>query len=87
MRGYATNTIDYPNLHSREKWNYIQTVKCNIKGENIDPSDLEKIKRAFDNGITLWHDKDVGNYDRKNTERYQDENVDKFGNYLTRKVH
>lgn len=87
MRGYATNTIDYPNLHSREKWNYIQTVKCNIKGENIDPSDLEKIKRAFNNGITLWHDKDVGNYDRKNTERYQDENVDKFGNYLTKKVH
>lgn len=87
MRGYATNTIDYPNLHSREKWNYIQTVKCNIKGENIDPSDLEKIKRAFDNGITLWHDKDVGNYDRENTERYQDENVDKFGNYLTKKVH
>lgn len=87
IRGYATNTIDYPNLHSREKWNYIQTVKCNIKGENIDPSDLDKIKRAFDNGITLWHDKHVGNYDRENTERYQDENVDKFGNYLTRKVH
>lgn len=87
MRGYATNTIDYPNLHTREHWNYIQTVKCNIKGENIDPIDLEKIKRAFDNGITLWHDKDVGNYDRENTERYQNENVDKFGNYLTRKVH
>ena len=87
MRGYATNTIDYPNLHTRQHWNYIQTVKCNIKGENIDPSDFEKIKRAFDNGITLWHDKDVGNYDRENTERYQDENVDKFGNYLTKKVH
>lgn len=87
MRGYATNTIDYPNLHTRQHWNYIQTVKCNIKGENIDPSDLEKIKRVFDNGITLWHDKDVGNYDRENTERYQNENVDKFGNYLTRKVH
>lgn len=87
MRGYATNTIDYPNLHTRKHWNYIQTVKCNIKGNNIDPSDLEKIKRAFDNGITLWHDKDVGNYNRENTERYQDENVDKFGNYLTKKVH
>lgn len=87
MRGYATNTIDYPNLHTREHWNYIQTVKCNIKGENIDPSDLEKIKRVFDNGITLWHDKNVGDYDRENTERYQDENVDKFGNYLIKKVH
>lgn len=87
MRGYATNTIDYPNLHTREHWNYIQTVKCNIKGTNIDPSDLEKIKRVFDNGITLWHDKEVGNYDRENTERYQSENIDKFGNYLNRKVH
>lgn len=87
MRGYATNTIDYPNLHTREHWNYIQTVKCNIKGENIDPIDLEKIKRVFDNGVTLWHDKDVGNYDRENTERYQSENIDKFGNYLNRKVH
>lgn len=87
MRGYATNTIDYPNLHTREHWNYIQTVKCNIKGENIDPSDIEKIKRVFDNGITLWHDKDVGNYDRENSERYQDEYVDKFGNYLIKKVH
>lgn len=87
MRGYATNTIDYPNLHSKSSWNYIQTVKCNIKGANIDPNDLEKIKRVFDNGITLWHDKEVGNYDRKNTERYQHENIDKFGNYLNRKVH
>lgn len=86
-RGYATNTIDYPNLHSKSKWNYIQTVKCNIKGTNIDPSDLEKIKRVFDNGVTLWHDKEVGNYDRENTERYQSENIDKFGNYLNRKVH
>jgi hypothetical protein len=86
-RGYATNTIDYPNLHSKSKWNYVQTVKCNIKGTNIDPSDLEKIKRVFDNGITLWHDKEVGNYDRENTERYQSENIDKFGNYLNRKVH
>lgn len=87
MRGYATNTIDYPNLHTRQKWNYIQTVKCNIKGENIDPSDLEKIKRAFDNGITLWHTKDVGNYDYSNGELYTADMVDKYGNYKEKKVH
>lgn len=87
MRGYATNTIDYPNLHTRQKWNYIQTVKCNIKGENIDPSDLEKIKRAFDNGITLWHTKDVGNYEHYNGERYTADMVDKYGNYKEKKVH
>lgn len=87
MRGYATNTIDYPNLHSKFLWNYVQTVKCNISGENIDPSDLEKIKRVFDNGITLWHDKNIGDYSRNNGERYQTTECDKFGNYLEKKVH
>lgn len=87
MRGYATNTIDYPNLHSKFLWNYIQTVKCNISGDGIDPSDLEKIKRVFDNGITLWHDKNIGDYSRNNGERYQTTECDKFGNYLEKKVH
>lgn len=87
MRGYATNTIDYPNLYTRKNWNYIQTVKCNIKGDNIDPIDLEKIKRAFDNGITLWHTKDVGNYEYYNAERYTADLVDKYGNYKEKKVH
>lgn len=87
MRGYATNTIDYPNLHSKFLWNYVQTVKCNISGDGIDPSDLEKIKRVFDNGITLWHDKYIGDYSRNNGERYQTTECDKFGNYLEKKVH
>lgn len=87
MRGYATNTIDYPNLHSKFLWNYIQTVKCDISGDGIDPSDLEKIKRVFDNGITLWHDKNIGDYSRNNGERYQNTECDKFGNYIEKKVH
>ncbi|UVY50596.1 MAG: major tail protein [Bacteriophage sp.] len=87
MRGYATNTVDYPNLRSKTSWNYIQTVKCNIKGTGIDPSDLEKIKRVFDNGITLWHNKNVGDYSQINGERYQYTQCDKFGNYKEKKVH
>lgn len=87
MRGYATNVIDYPNLKSKTSWNYIQTVKCNIKGANIDPSDLEKIKRVFDNGITLWHNKNVGDYTQNNSERYQYTKCDKYGNYKEKKVH
>lgn len=87
MRGYATNTVDYPNLKSKTSWNYIQTVKCNIKGANIDPSDLEKIKRVFDNGITLWHNKNVGDYSQVNGERYQYTQCDKYGNYKEKKVH
>lgn len=87
MRGYATNTVDYPNLKSKTSWNYIQTVKCNIKGANIDPSDLEKIKRVFDNGITLWHNKNVGDYSQINGERYQYTQCDKYGNYKEKKIH
>lgn len=87
MRGYATNTVDYPNLRSKISWNYIQTVKCNIKGTNIDPNDLEKIKRVFDNGITLWHNKNVGDYSQNNGERYSYTQCDKYGNYKERKVH
>lgn len=87
MRGYATNTIDYPNLRSKISWNYIQTVKCNIKGTNIDPNDLEKIKRVFDNGITLWHNKNVGDYSQYNGERYSYTQCDKYGNYKEKKVH
>lgn len=87
MRGYATNTIDYPNLRSKISWNYIQTVKCNIKGTNIDPNDLEKIKRVFNNGITLWHNKNVGDYSQNNGERYSYTQCDKYGNYKEKKVH
>lgn len=87
MRGYATNTVDYPNLHSKISWNYVQTVKCNIKGTNIDPSDLEKIKRVFDNGITLWHTKNIGDYSQNNGERYSYTQCDKYGNYKEKKVH
>lgn len=87
MRGYATNTIDYPNLKSKNSWNYIQTVKCNIKGTNIDPSDLEKIKRVFNNGVTLWHNKNVGDYSQFNGERYSYTQCDKYGNYKEKKIH
>lgn len=87
MRGYATNTIDYPNLQTKISWNYIQTVKCNIKGTNIDPNDLEKIKRVFDNGITLWHNKNVGDYSQNNGERYSYTQCDRYGNYKEKKVH
>lgn len=87
MRGYATNAIDYPNLKSKNSWNYIQTVKCNIKGTNIDPSDLEKIKRVFNNGVTLWHNKNVGDYSQFNGERYSYTQCDKYGNYKEKKIH
>lgn len=57
MYGYATNEIKIPNLRSRYYYNFIKTVGCNITG-NIDYEDLTRMKEIFDNGITIWHNRD-----------------------------
>lgn len=80
VRGYSTNLTKMPNLHTRQNWNYIQTVKVNIKGGDIDPQDLEKIKRCLDNGVTLWHTKDICDYTKDNQPLNDPHNNDKFGN-------
>lgn len=79
-RGYSTNLVKMPNLHTRKYWNYLQTVKVNIRGGDIDPGDLEKIKRVFDNGITLWHTKDITDYTKDNEPLNNPHDNDKFGN-------
>lgn len=78
-RGYATNMYEKPNLNTHKYWNYIQTVDCNINPTGINPDDLEKIKAAFNNGITLWHTKDINNYTLNNECTVNEENVDKYG--------
>jgi len=61
MFGYKLNEVKVPNFHTRRYWNYVQTSSCNITG-NFNNEDLNEIKAVFDNGITLWHTDDVGNY-------------------------
>lgn len=78
-RGYATNMYEKPNLNTHKYWNYIQTVDCNINPTGINPDDLEKIKAAFNNGITLWHTKDINNYTLNNECTVNEENVNKYG--------
>lgn len=85
IRGYATNLVEIPNLHTRKSWNYIQTVKCNIVSHDIDVVDLERIKQCFDNGITLWHTKDIANYTLNNDELTDPSQVDKYGSILSHK--
>lgn len=63
--GYKVHRVLYPNLHTREKWNYIKTVNAIITG-NINANDLRTIKTIYDNGVTLWHTNDVGNYHTTN---------------------
>lgn len=59
--GYKKNEVKLPNFHTRQNWNYIQTSGCVITG-NFNNEDLQELKSIFDNGITLWHTDDVGNY-------------------------
>jgi hypothetical protein len=61
MFGYKKNEVKYPNFHTRSKWNFVQTNGCIITG-NINNEDINDMKSIFDNGITLWHVDDIGNY-------------------------
>lgn len=65
--GYKVNIIETPNLHTRQSWDYIRTVGCNVVG-SINNDSLEKIRTIFNNGVTIWHTTDVGNYNLSNNE-------------------
>lgn len=65
MFGYKVNEVKVPNFHTRRYWNYVQTSSCIITG-NFNNDDLQELKSVFDNGITLWHTDDVGNYSLDN---------------------
>jgi hypothetical protein len=67
MFGYKLNEIKIPNFKTRKNWNYIQTSNCHING-NFNNEDLVEMRQIFDNGITLWHTDDVGNYSLENGE-------------------
>lgn len=66
--GYAYNKIETPNLRTRNSWDYIRCIDANITG-NINNNSLEKIKTIFNQGVTIWHTSDVGNYSLNNDER------------------
>jgi hypothetical protein len=61
MFGYKKNEVKIPNLHTRQSFNYVQTQNASITG-NLNNQDLVMIKQVFNNGITLWHVDDIGNY-------------------------
>lgn len=67
MFGYKVNRLEIPNLKSRLFYNYIKTVDANIIG-NIPNNYLNALKGIFDNGITIWHTDDIGNYNLDNRE-------------------
>ena len=56
--GYKINRVKNPNLFSRKNWNYIKTIGANFTGD-IPQMFLNQINSIFNNGITLWHNKDT----------------------------
>ena len=71
MYGYATHTVDIPNITSRPHWNYIKTINANILPTSttcIPSDDLHRIRSVYDHGITFWHNGDeIGDYSFDNS--------------------
>jgi hypothetical protein len=67
MFGYKVQKIQTPNFKSRKSFNYIKTTDITLTG-NCPQNDLEAFKNIFNNGVTVWHTSDVGNYNLDNSE-------------------
>ena len=66
MFGYLVCINKVPNITGRRSWNYVETDGMSLVGGA--PSDvIAQIRGLFDNGITIWHTDDVGNYTLDNS--------------------
>lgn len=63
--GYPINEITTPLLKSRSSWNYVKMSDCGFTG-NVELEYLQGIRDIFNNGVTLWHTNDIGNYGLSN---------------------
>ena len=62
MFGYKVCRVKTPNSEHRAKYWFTKTIDANIDGA-IPTRDLQKIKEAYNNGITFWRKgSDIGNY-------------------------
>ena len=67
MFGYKINRVKVPNITGRENWNYVKTINCNFDGDGIPQTDMETIRKMFDNGVTFWHNPStMYNYNNSN---------------------
>ena len=63
--GYKSNLFKVPNFRTRRHFNFVQTLNCVIQGD-FSNDYLVQLQQIFDNGITLWHTDDIGNYSLSN---------------------
>lgn len=61
MYGYKICELGVPDIRSRSAWNFVKTRGCTVSG-NIEVDMLNKLRNIFDNGVTIWHTNDIGNY-------------------------
>lgn len=54
MFGYKVNQLMIPNLRSRVRYNYVQTMGANLEA-SIENEFLLTLKNVFNNGVTIWH--------------------------------
>lgn len=66
MFGYQVNELKTPDIHTRQRWNYIKTNGANFGG-SVPAECMDVLKKVHDRGITYWqnHD-DIGNYSLSN---------------------
>ena len=66
MFGYKVNMVKVPNSNHRSRYWYTKTINVNIDG-NVPQNDMQRIKEAYDNGITFWRSaSDIENYSSAN---------------------
>jgi len=63
--GYKWNRVELPNLKTRQSYNFVKTLDSIMRG-SIPQEYLIQLQTIFDNGITLWHTDDIGNYNLGN---------------------
>lgn len=67
MYGYPIRRVQTPNIHARPQFTYVKTQGCFVRGY-MPASDIQRIERIFDNGITFWvNAANVGNYSVDNS--------------------
>lgn len=63
--GYKNNSIERPFLRHTKDFMFVKTMGALING-NIPQEAKENIRSQLDNGLTIWYNKDVGNYSLRN---------------------
>ena len=59
--GYPIHEITTPLTNSRSSWNYVKTIDCGFTA-NAELDLLKRFRNIFNNGVTIWHTDDIGNY-------------------------